>query len=536
MRVIGEGLIMIQRYVGILFLAVLLAQFTPLCPPEAFCSDAEKPKKGPVNPAFLEYQKKMGQAKALGIQPTSGFGLGEIPDPIPPEIHKPDKVKRSQTYEVPSAPPDQPASPDNGASYSDPKYDMRDPNNDANFSDSLLTPVRNQGTTCNTCWAFTTYGVLESFLKWSFGLSDSVNDYSEDNLRHRHGFDWGPNDGGNMTMSTAYLARHDGPISDSDDPYDCGTTDFCPDCTPVRYVDNAVFMPVRSGVTDIDYIKEEIIQYGALYTSIYYDNNFYNNTNKTYYYDDPNDSFDDSNHGVVIVGWDDNKGTAADDDGAFIVRNHWGSDWGEDGYFYVSYYDESIAFSKLSYFIDEDDFQLDFDTIFQYDHLGWTSTIGFSDGSDWGANIFIPQENGEIVAVGFYAVASNMSYEIDIYDDFDGTNFSSSLLGKAQTGSVEYSGYYTVKLDTPVAVSRDDDFAVVVKFNISGEPYPIPIEAPIGGYAATTAASGESYISSDGITFYDVVDSSPSTNVCIKAFSKRIDRNSMPWLLLLLGE
>jgi C1A family cysteine protease len=524
---------MILRYFGILFIAVLLAQFTPLCPPEAFCSDMERPKKGPVNPAFLEYQKKMGQAKALGTQTTSGFGMGEIPDPIPPEIHKPDKVNRSQTYEVPSAPQDQPTSPDRGALPSDEKYDMRDPNNDDNFSDTLLTPVRDQGL-CNTCWAFTTYGVLESFLKWSFDLSDSVNDYSEDNLRHRHGFDWKPDDGGNMKMSTAYLARHDGPISESDDPYTCGSTDFCSDCTPVRHVDNAVFMPVRSGVTDNVYIKEAIVQHGALYTSIYYHDSFYNNSDHTYYYDGPNDS----NHGVVIVGWDDNKGTAADEDGAFIVRNHWGTSWGESGYFYVSYYDKSIAFKQINYFIDEDDSQLDFDTIFQYDRLGWTGSIGYGDGSDWGANIFIPRENGEIVAVGFYAVASNMSYEIDIYDDFNGTTFSNSLLGKAQPGSVEYSGYYTVKLDTPVAVSRNDNFAVVVKFNIPGEPYPIPTEGPISGYASTTAGSGESYISPDGVTFSDIVGSPgcSSTNVCIKAFSKMINRNAMPWLLLLLGD
>ena len=33
----------------------------------------------------------------------------------------------------------------------------------------------------------------------------------------------------------------------------------------------------------------------------------------------------DSNHAVVLVGWDD-------DVGAWLIKNSWGSDWGEEGY------------------------------------------------------------------------------------------------------------------------------------------------------------------------------------------------------------
>ena len=43
---------------------------------------------------------------------------------------------------------------------------------------------------------------------------------------YRHGFDWGPNDGGNTSMSEAYLGRFSGPISESADPYsNMGTPD-----------------------------------------------------------------------------------------------------------------------------------------------------------------------------------------------------------------------------------------------------------------------------------------------------------------------
>jgi hypothetical protein len=37
-----------------------------------------------------------------------------------------------------------------------------------------------------------------------------------------------------------------------------------------------------------------------------------------------------ANHAVVVVGWDDAKS-------AFLMRNSWGSSWGESGYMYIKY-------------------------------------------------------------------------------------------------------------------------------------------------------------------------------------------------------
>ena len=461
-------------------------------------------KIAPMNPAFVNFQQQQ-QSRTRNVRNFNEetHELGLIPDPIIPEIHQPDPNEI-----VPAVS----------------RFDLRDTNNDLNTNDNLMTPVRDQ-LACGACWSFASYGVLEHLLKKQYHLSNDINDFSESHLIFHHGFDIKPCAGGNLKMSAAYLFRKSGPVKEFQAPYGSSSEETCQECVPDLYIDSIVFMPVRSDTNDIGYIKNELYNHGALYSSLYFNENNYDTDLHTYYYDDPDDSFNDSNHAIVIVGWDDNHYiSGAPEVGAFIVRNSFGSDWGESGYFYVSYFDESIAFTKLGYFDDTPDESFQFEHIFQHDILGWTGSMGTGDGSDWAANSFTTDEAIFITGVGFYTTGANTTCSIDIYQEMKAENgyakLTESLLIKPIVRSYVYSGYYIVLLNTPLLVSSGETFVVVLHYWGENNSYGIPIETPINGYASTAdSKEGQSYVSDDGLSFIDINYILPHTNNCIKAYA-----------------
>src|SRR5438046_2979426 len=110
---------------------------------------------------------------------------------------------------------------------------------------------------------------------------------------------------------------------------------------------------------------------GAVMTSMYFssDSGCYNATTHAYYY-----TGSGINHAVDIVGWDDNYPAAnfkktPPGPGAFLARNSWGPDWGEGGYFYVSYYDSKFG-SDNAIFCGVTS-PTRYRQIYQYDPLGW---------------------------------------------------------------------------------------------------------------------------------------------------------------------
>ena len=207
-----------------------------------------------------------------------------------------------------------------------------------------VSPVRNQGS-YGTCWAHATFGSLESCL-----LPSESTDFSENNLVNLAGFDFGFNGGGNAFMSMAYLARWSGPVNEADDPYP--NPGGSPSLLPVRkHVQQVRIIPAKGSDTANDELKQVLMDYGAIQVSYYHDDAYYSLTYNTYRYT----GSASHNHAVTLVGWDDdfdkNKFTVVPPaNGAYIVKNSWGRSWGENGFFYVSYYDTTFAWEDMFVF------------------------------------------------------------------------------------------------------------------------------------------------------------------------------------------
>ena len=208
----------------------------------------------------------------------------------------------------------------------------------------LVTPVKDQQQGGN-CWAFAAMAALESCI---LKASGEVVDLSEGNMKNLMAWysDYGrnirsPNDGGDNDMPIAYLVSWMGPVSEEDDAYD-DKGQLSSVLHSLMHVQNVLYIK-RNNFTDNDGIKQAVMNYGAVATTMYYDSSsmarWQNNIVGHYF-----NGESATNHAVTIVGWDDNVNVPnAQGKGAWIVRNSWGPNWlsqyGCDGYFYVSYYD-----------------------------------------------------------------------------------------------------------------------------------------------------------------------------------------------------
>ena len=455
-------------------------------PASGFAQDEQELSIAPTNPAFAQYVNNDNSRKIKTVT-EKVYPLGRIPSPFLYKVEK-----RASTLKSSKALAAYPA-----------RYDLRDT--------GKVTDVRDQGQ-CGSCWTFGAYASLESAL-----LPSETWDFSENNLKNTNGFDPGCCDGGNDWMSIAYLSRWSGPVLEADDPYDYSSCLSPNGVSAQKHVQEVIF-PYT-----IAEIKDAIMNHGALATSFYYDDSCFNYANNAYYF--PYEGYY-SNHEVAIVGWDDNYplGNFApytpSANGAFILKNSWGPGWGDGGYFYISYEDSNCGYENAGFYSAES--TTNYDDIYQYDPLGCSELIGASYTPYlWGANVFTARAQGQIKAVSFYTLDSNVNYEASVYKNVASAPTTGILAG-TKTGSINVAGYHTVELNSPVLISNGEKFSIVIKLtNLNGYPYQHAIEKPYSGYSSTaTASSGQSFYSINGYSWTDLTSAIGKTNFCIKAFTE----------------
>ncbi len=205
-------------------------------------------------------------------------------------------------------------------------------------ADNLVPNVRFQK--CGNCWAYSAIGPIECSHIRINRITNPINiDLSEQQLVDCSG--GGSCDGGLTYIAFEYLKNnHINLMTESQDPDD-GIQSSCPAVAPstaVEVVEWGVIDPSGdiNKIPSIDKIKEAICKYGPIACSM-------QATELFQYYKDgvfselpSNTQNPTSNHAVMIVGWDDDKQ-------AWLMRNSWANNWGENGYCWIKYTTNNIG-------------------------------------------------------------------------------------------------------------------------------------------------------------------------------------------------
>ncbi len=363
-------------------------------------------------------------------------------------------------------------------------YDLRDL--------GQVTPAKNQVNGGN-CWAFSFLAALESSILKATNVS---YDLSEENMKNlmalysSYGWAMKTNEGGYVKMAIGYLAGWLGPVNESDDVYDARSL-LSPLLASVIHVQNIAVLD-RDNSTDNDAIKKAIMEYGAVATSIYWSSTNLKN-GKNYYYNGMNGA----NHAVAIVGWDDNydkynfKNTP-EGNGAWIIKNSHGPNSGDNGFFYVSYYDAQLAepgtASSFAIILNN---TLKYDKIYQYDVQGYTDFFLNTTNTVWYKNKFTATADEYLAAVSTY-FRDEARWDLSVYVN--------NVLKSTKSGKSSL-GYYTFDLDHLVPLKAGDVFEVVFKITVDGDA-----GVPISEYISLnqeTYKENTSFISYDGKTWVD---------------------------------
>jgi len=393
-----------------------------------------------------------------------------------------------------------------------------------NFNENnYVTSVKNQ--ISGTCWTHGVMSAIEGNLLMT-GNWKIYNEVNEPNLAEYHldwwnGFNEHNNDdrnpsnggglivhlGGDYMVTSAYLSRGEGavysPNANDDTEYDSNWYDIPPDRYNTTY---QYFYPkdiewyvAGSDLNNIDIIKHKIMTEGVIGTSMCYSGSFI----KNYIHYQPKSSNLDPNHAIAIVGWDDNKTTQAPEGpGAWICKNSWGSGWGNDGYFWISYYDKHCCqhpeMGAVSY---QDVEPIKYDNIYYHDYHGWRDT---KTDCTKAFNVFTATSNEILNAVSFYTADNYVYYTIKIYDNFENGELIEELTRKS--GIIDYIGFHTINLTDPVEIKTGDKFYIFLELS----------------------SGGESYYYSNALGWVDLYEFNETANFCIKGLSNgnpKIDIN-----------
>lgn len=225
--------------------------------------------------------------------------------------------------------------------------------------------------------------------------------------------------------------------------------------------------------------------------------------------------------------------------GAWLCKNSWGTYWGNDGYFWLSY-ENACLNTDIARAISYDMAPAtNYDNNYQYDGSSAPYYNILPSGGSI-ANVYTAHANAgggeELKAVGLSLYNVNVDYSIQVYvnptNDTNPTSGSPALAQPA-TGRLTYEGFHTIDLPQSVTLSEGEKFAVVITLShADGSPVFYGVDTTVDqGFVEFTnqCAKGQSLSLYPGAKeWYDLSGERQSPNdesgatARIKAFTKNV--------------
>ena len=418
------------------------------------------------------------------------------------------------------------------------------------------TGISDQGNS-QSCWAYAAMTCAERSLLEA-GVADSLN-LSEMHMLYGYynrdgdsgipvgGRAWNTTNG-SFYMPIAAMAELIGAADENRYPSDIAFMDSRAYTDDIAHLEEATILPNYPSASSswkqnewnsvTNGIKDAVLNNGAVWVSVrstgnaseteWYTEWPYTETSGTRTYK----AKPSADHAVVIIGWDDEMQIdGAENTGAWYVQNSWG-EWGNDGYFWISYDDASLN-NPVALCMEKSPLgQMQDTEVYSHTGTGYSGASIKGSTSNYGVNVFFPSRNVLIDHAGFYTNART-DYRVEIITGItDMSDPESGTVVSVAEGTVSGAGFHKVKLDNNVTIGKGETFAVKTVCIDSQGKYQTLFEGKTTNLRNIECDEGESFLYVNG-TAYDCATCGNAKGIdlagkyhspCIYAYGVPIDK------------